>query len=339
MARLQRTLRRVAQALRVGDSMSRQLRGDDDHRMLVLVLAARIHLLRLLRHLRIPLRLAILCILIVLLVRHYRRVSTRVSIRWRPSSLPQSSRALAMCQGSADSMRCAFHFPQILDVAQVWRLPRRLKILDFFKVDFAFQIFPQQRHREIMAPKPRSGPSKGGNKRSSKPSSSSGSASKKKSSAPKPNPSQHKPGPRTTLLKNTKRKPPHLRYTEKELKVPQLNGIRPTGLQKLPNQKKGKKFVDDGDGMKTIMAMVMAEKEGDVESKMMRARQLEEVRAARKAEMEERAEGKKAGFEGRKADIKQSKKRRRGDNSTRDDGDAGTTERVVYKPRKRVSFG
>jgi 60S ribosomal subunit assembly/export protein LOC1 len=140
------------------------------------------------------------------------------------------------------------------------------------------------------------------------------------------------------LLKKTKRKPPHLRYTEKELKVPQLNGIRPSGVQKLPNRKKGKQFVDDGEGMRAIMAMVMAEKEGDVESKMMRARQLEEVREARKAEMERRAESKKAGLEGRKEEIKmnKSKKKRRGDVGLEG---AVQSEEFTKKPKKRVSFG
>jgi 60S ribosomal subunit assembly/export protein LOC1 len=110
-------------------------------------------------------------------------------------------------------------------------------------------------------------------------------------------------------------------------------------VQKLPNRKKGKNFVDDGEGMKAILAMVMAEKEGDVESKMMRARQLEEVREARKAEMERRADSKKAGLEGRKEEIRQSKnsKRRRGDTSeTKDDVEPAA---VARKPKKRVSFG
>ncbi len=74
---------------------------------------------------------------------------------------------------------------------------------------------------------------------------------------------------------------------------------------------------------------------------MMRARQLEEVREARKAEMERRAESKKAGLEGRKEEIKQSKnkKRRRGDAM---DEEAKTDQPVVikkFKSAKRVSFG
>lgn len=88
------------------------------------------------------------------------------------------------------------------------------------------------------------------------------------------------------------------------------------------------------------MAMVMAEKEGDVESKMMRARQLEEVREARRVEMEKRAESKKQGLEGRKQDIRQSKKKRRGGDAklvSRVDEDVPPSEGTRQK--KRVSFG
>jgi 60S ribosomal subunit assembly/export protein LOC1 len=55
--------------------------------------------------------------------------------------------------------------------------------------------------------------------------------------------------------------------------------------------------------MMTILAMVNAEKEGQIESKMMKARQLEEIRDARAREAEKREQmrreklvGKKAGF-------------------------------------------
>lgn len=44
----------------------------------------------------------------------------------------------------------------------------------------------------------------------------------------------------------------------------------------------------------TILAMVNAEKEGQIESKMMKARQLEEIREARKKEIEKRQSDKKS---------------------------------------------
>lgn len=88
------------------------------------------------------------------------------------------------------------------------------------------------------------------------------------------------------------------------------------------------------------MAMVMAEKEGDVESKMMRARQLEEVREARKAEMEKRAESRKAGLEGRKEEIRASKKKgRRGGDEKMTNGGEDDARSEVRRPKKRVSFG
>ena len=188
-----------------------------------------------------------------------------------------------------------------------------------------------------MPPKSKPGASKGGSKRPSKPSSGSGGAPSKPKlkSGPKPPPTQHKP--KTGIEK--KKKPPHLRYSEKELKVPKLNGIIPSGVQKPPNAKKGKNFVDDKESMNAIMAMVMAEKEGNIESKMMRARQMEEVREAKRLEAEKRAQSKKESLEGRKEDIKKGsgKKRRRseGDEGGKQEPAPGTTK----LKKKRVSFG
>ena len=69
--------------------------------------------------------------------------------------------------------------------------------------------------------------------------------------------------------------------------------ITPVGVEKPRRGKKGKVFVDDGPGLMTILKMVEAEVEGQVEGKMMRARQMEEIREARKAEMEKKAEARK----------------------------------------------
>ena len=44
----------------------------------------------------------------------------------------------------------------------------------------------------------------------------------------------------------------------------------------------------------TILAMVNAEKEGQIESKMLKARQMEEIREARRKEAEARQEQKKS---------------------------------------------
>ena len=97
-------------------------------------------------------------------------------------------------------------------------------------------------------------------------------------------------------------------YTEKELGVPKLNMITPVGVELPKGKKKGKVFVDDQVGlpcseipwlltnlasqesMMTILAIVNAEKEGQLESKMMKARQMEEIREARRKEAEARQE-------------------------------------------------
>lgn len=85
-------------------------------------------------------------------------------------------------------------------------------------------------------------------------------------------------------------------YTESELDIPKLNSIVPAGIAKPKGQKKGKVFVDDPASMMAIMSMVNAQKEGHIESKIMRARQLEEVREAKRKEAEGRADDKKADF-------------------------------------------
>ena len=61
-------------------------------------------------------------------------------------------------------------------------------------------------------------------------------------------------------------------------------------------KKKGKIFVDDQESMMTILAMVNAEKEGQIESKIMKARQMEEIREAKRREAEKRAEERKGKF-------------------------------------------
>lgn len=143
-------------------------------------------------------------------------------------------------------------------------------------------------------------------------------------------------------------------YTAKELGIPELNGITPEGVTKPPNMKKGKNFVDDNEGMAAIMAMVMAEKDGNIESKMQKARHLEELREAKKAEAEKRAQSKKETFEGRMENIKNNdnKKKRGGQAASEDAPESrksmkngvfkgfGNDAPLDKKPsKKRVSFG
>ncbi|KAK4889857.1 60S ribosomal subunit assembly/export protein [Elasticomyces elasticus] len=198
-----------------------------------------------------------------------------------------------------------------------------------------------------MAPIPKGVSAKASNKRGGKPvgkssSSKSGPPSKskiKKPTSSKPTATQQKTKSKTGG--SLKKKPPHMRYTEKELKVPQLNGIVPTGVQKRVNAKKGKVFCDDKDQMNAILAVVMAEKEGNIESKMMRARQLEEVREARRKEAEERERQKKSGFEDRKQELRDAGKRSKGRRAEVAEaaGEEPEQKAPFKKPKKRVSFG
>ncbi|GKT49148.1 60S ribosomal subunit assembly/export protein loc-1 [Colletotrichum spaethianum] len=131
------------------------------------------------------------------------------------------------------------------------------------------------------------------------------------------------------LLKKRKKKV----YTEEELDIPKLNMITPVGVAKPKGKKKGKIFVDDRvqlisdcafldfvmadpikqESMTTILAMVQAEKEGQIESKMMKARQMEEIREARRIEAEKKEEEKKSKLEDTKDSLR--KKRKRATNS------------------------
>lgn len=83
-------------------------------------------------------------------------------------------------------------------------------------------------------------------------------------------------------------------YSEKELGIQKLNMITPAGVQKVKGKKKGKVFVDDQASMMTLLAMVNAEKEGQIESKMIKARQMEEIRQARQDEMDKRKDERKS---------------------------------------------
>ncbi|KAI4655025.1 60S ribosomal subunit assembly/export protein [Alternaria triticimaculans] len=130
-------------------------------------------------------------------------------------------------------------------------------------------------------------------------------------------------------------------YTEKELDIPALNGIIPAGIAKPKGVKKGKKFVDDPASMMAIMSVVNAEKEGHLESKIAKARQLEEIREAKRKEAEARKSDKDQAFEERKQDLKKKRKRHSepGAGGNKDEGDKIKEKDRKSKQRKRVSFG
>ncbi|KAK5993423.1 60S ribosomal subunit assembly/export protein LOC1 [Cladobotryum mycophilum] len=183
------------------------------------------------------------------------------------------------------------------------------------------------------APKGGAGPSgKGGGKGGGKRSDTEGISKSKKPKGPAVS-QQVKEKNRAALLKKPKRKV----YTEAELGIPTLNMITPVGVIKPKGQKKGKVFVDDKESMTTILSLVQAEKEGHIESKMIKARQMEEIREARKVEAEKKAEERKTKLEDTKESLRRKRKRRGGgdDDNLKKISSAGTK---AGKSRKRVAF-
>ncbi|KAI1735076.1 hypothetical protein F4680DRAFT_436381 [Xylaria scruposa] len=138
------------------------------------------------------------------------------------------------------------------------------------------------------------------------------------------------------LLKKKKKKI----YTEKELGIPQLNMITPVGVTKPKGKKKGKVFVDDKESMSTILAIVQAEKDGQIESKMIKARQMEEIREARRVEAEKKEADKKAKLDETKESLR--KKRKRNKTAVDDDkdiiSDAMATGTNLKSKKKKVAF-
>ncbi|RMZ90025.1 hypothetical protein DV736_g2732, partial [Chaetothyriales sp. CBS 134916] len=134
------------------------------------------------------------------------------------------------------------------------------------------------------------------------------SKSKYKISRSPPKQQKSKPGQQTST---TPRKRKVRTYTDKELNLPAFNGIVPAGVTQSSGKKKGKVFIDDGDEMMTILNLVRAEKDGQIESKVAKMRQLEEIRESRKREMESRAVEKAKKMEEAKKRVKAEEKRKR----------------------------
>ncbi|KAK8100301.1 hypothetical protein PG999_010675 [Apiospora kogelbergensis] len=167
-------------------------------------------------------------------------------------------------------------------------------------------------------------------------------------------------GPMDGIVKNKKGPPPSSKpsnskaiaailkkrrkktYSEKELDIPKLNMITPVGVEKPKGKKKGKVFVDDRESMNTILAMVQADKEGEIESKMIRARQMEEIREARRVESEKK-EGEKQAVLDETKDSLRKKRKRAGKpafiyTEGEDDDAMLTGGNAVKAKKKRVSF-
>lgn len=93
--------------------------------------------------------------------------------------------------------------------------------------------------------------------------------------------------------------------------------------------------------MNTILALVQANKEGQIESKMQRARQLEEIREARRIEAEKKEQTRKAKLEETKNSLRKKRKRKQtgGGEAEESIKDLALTGTKAQKPKKkRVSF-
>ncbi|KAK2593863.1 60S ribosomal subunit assembly/export protein [Conoideocrella luteorostrata] len=140
---------------------------------------------------------------------------------------------------------------------------------------------------------------------------------------------------RASLLKKPKKKI----YTEAELGIPTLNMVTPVGVVKPKGKKKGKVFVDDTESMGTIMAMVQAEKNGEIESKLIKARQMEEIREARKVEAQKKEEEKKSRLEDAKDSLRKKRKRKIGSGDDEDSVKTlASSGSKATKSKKKVSF-
>ncbi|KAI5461353.1 hypothetical protein BGZ63DRAFT_404214 [Mariannaea sp. PMI_226] len=141
------------------------------------------------------------------------------------------------------------------------------------------------------------------------------------------------------LLKKL-RNPKKRVYTEEELGIPKLNTITPVGVIKPKGKKKGKVFVDDTESMNTILSIVQAEKNGQIESKMIKARQMEEIREARKVEAEKKEEERNSRLENAKDALRKKRKRKSAGDAEDSIKEMSSTGTKAFKPKskKRVSF-
>jgi 60S ribosomal subunit assembly/export protein LOC1 len=167
--------------------------------------------------------------------------------------------------------------------------------------------------------------------------SNSGAGSKSKVTKPPPRQQKTKPGAHSQ--KPAKKKAPQ--YTDKQLGLPSLNSIVPTSHPtkaasgKGTGKKKGKVFVDDVEAMQTIMSIVNAEKDGVIESKMIKMRRLEEIREARQKEQEKRDAQKQGELQEKMNEVKGKKKR--GKDAQHEGKTINGAAETEKKPKKRKS--
>ncbi|KAM5342470.1 hypothetical protein ACJ41O_013436 [Fusarium nematophilum] len=173
--------------------------------------------------------------------------------------------------------------------------------------------------------------------KSSKRSATDGIVKSKKQKGTPPS-KQVKDKGREALLRKFKN-PKKRTYTDKELGIPTLNTITPVGVVKPKGKKKGKVFADDTESMSTILSIVQAEKNGQIESKMIKARQMEEIRESRKVEAEKKEQERKDKLEDAKDALRKKRKRKSaGDEDSLKELTSTGTKATKAKAKKRVSF-
>jgi 60S ribosomal subunit assembly/export protein LOC1 len=90
--------------------------------------------------------------------------------------------------------------------------------------------------------------------------------------------------------------------------------------------------------MNTIMSIVQAEKEGQIESKMIKARQMEEIREARKVEAEKKEAERKEKLENVKESLRKKRKRKSANEDESIKGVTSTGTKPGKAQKKSVSF-
>ncbi|ODQ51846.1 hypothetical protein SAICODRAFT_8435 [Saitoella complicata NRRL Y-17804] len=128
------------------------------------------------------------------------------------------------------------------------------------------------------------------------------------------------PGPRIKKKNRSKGKGPATTektkkaLTERQLKdlgIPKLNGIAPAGIVKPKGKKKGKTFVEDTSSLLSILADVNDKSDTTIRSKLQRARDLEVIRQAKRAEQAKKEAEKTKKLEDAKGKIKRGKRERK----------------------------
>lgn len=136
-----------------------------------------------------------------------------------------------------------------------------------------------------------------------------------------------------TTGKSTKAKKQPV-YSEKDLNLPKLNtAINPEGVKLAKRGKKGKKFADE-DAMMRIMKSVSQTVDSKNASKLEKARQLEEIREAKRKEIERKDQEREERLNQKKSELRKRRKK----STSRGDGDGSDDDKKLTKPKKKVSF-